>query len=283
MKHLLFILFTLILLTACSDDSPVTTPEPNKPPVIDRIVLPASVEANQTVTLQVLARDTDTDKLTIIWEASEGTVDKTVWTAPNRATQVVVSVHVSDRTNPTVTLTKNVTVIKPSQPVEPPPTEIQPPTPTPEPPTPQPQPTPEPPLPEPKPDPIKAFQPGIQPGVGIAAIRVGATLAEVEAIHGKSEFRGEGVFRYEALGISFAMTNNRVSTILLVADKLNLKTEGGLGIGSRRADVEREFGREERVSVIEGRLVFWHSAKGISFTYNQNDRVDRIIVFKPIR
>ena len=279
MKRHLFVLFALILLIACSEDSPVTKPEPNKPPVIDRIILPASVEANTPVTLQVIARDPDKDKLTIIWEASAGVVDKAVWTAPNAATQVVVSVHVSDKTNPTVTLTKNVTVIKTpelaqSQPM------VQPPTPETQP---TPEPPPPPPKPEPKPDPIADFQPGIQPGIGIAAIRIGDTLAEVEAIHGKSDFRGEGIFRYGHLGISFAMTNNRVSTILLFSGKLNLKTKGGNGIGSRRADVEGEFGREERVAVIEDRLVFWYSAKGISFAYDQNDRVDRIIVFKPIR
>ena len=116
MKRQLFTLLTFILLSACSDDSPVTQPEPNKPPVIDRIILPISVQANTPVTLQVIARDPDTDKLTIIWEASEGIVEKQVWTPPDRAAQVVVSVHVSDKTNPTVTLTKNVTVIKTPEP-----------------------------------------------------------------------------------------------------------------------------------------------------------------------
>ena len=92
----------------------VTEPEvsPNLPPVIDRLILPDRIEANTALKLQVITRDADKDKLSIVWEVSEGTVDDDVWTSPNRATEVVISVYVSDGENPAVSQTRNVTVMK---------------------------------------------------------------------------------------------------------------------------------------------------------------------------
>ena len=100
-RGFLFILFVLILI-GCEYKTDVIEPEvpPNQPPVIDQLILPDRIEANTPLKLQVITRDADKDKLSIVWEVSEGTVDADVWTSPNRATQVVISVHVSDRENP---------------------------------------------------------------------------------------------------------------------------------------------------------------------------------------
>ena len=119
-RGFLFILFVLILI-GCEDKTDVIEPEvpPNRPPVIDRLILPNRIEANTPLTLQVIARDADDDRLSIVWEVSEGTIEGDIWTPPNRATEVVISVHVSDGENPAVSQSKNVTVMKPVT-VEPP-------------------------------------------------------------------------------------------------------------------------------------------------------------------
>ena len=130
-RGFLFILFVLILI-GCENKTDVIEPEvpPNQPPVIDQLILPDRIEANTPLKLQVITRDADKDKLSIVWEVSEGTVEADVWTSPNRATQVVISVHVSDGENPAVSQSKNVTVVKPVtvEPVtvEPPPVVLEP-------------------------------------------------------------------------------------------------------------------------------------------------------------
>ena len=84
--------------------------------------------------------------------------------------------------------------------------------------------------------------------------------------------------------MGFSLENNRVNLIALLApDKLKLKTKGGNGIGSRKADIEREFGQAGKIIERDGENVFWYLVKGINFTYDRNNRVDVIVVFKPIR
>ena len=124
-RWFLFIVSVLVLIS-CDDKTGVEPePLPNEPPVIDRVILPNQVEANTPLKLQVIARDADKDYLTIVWEVSEGTIAGDVWTPPDRATQVVISVHVTDGTNPAAIQSKNVTVLK-QETAEPPPI-VQPP------------------------------------------------------------------------------------------------------------------------------------------------------------
>ena len=84
-RRFLLIIFILILI-GCEDKTAVVEPEPtpNQSPVIDRVILPNQIEANIPLKLQVITRDADKDKLTIIWGGSEGTIDNDVWTSPDR-------------------------------------------------------------------------------------------------------------------------------------------------------------------------------------------------------
>ena len=142
MKTTLYLIVFLILISACGDKTTVTQPEstPNQPPIIDRLILPNQIQANTPLKLQVIARDTDKDKLSIVWQASEGTIESDVWTPPDKATQVVISVHVTDKINATVTKSQTVTVIAPPPPLvvvqepkpEPPPAQEPEPSPEPE-------------------------------------------------------------------------------------------------------------------------------------------------------
>ena len=112
MFQFLFLVVIITFALGCSQEQPLTS-EPqidNAPPIIDRVILPAQVDVNTPVKLQVIVRDPDRDKLEIVWEASAGTVEGEMWTTPNRGMQVDISVHVTDKNNPTVTQSKQVTV-----------------------------------------------------------------------------------------------------------------------------------------------------------------------------
>ena len=212
--------------------------------MIDRIILPTSVEANTPVTLQVIARDPDKDKLTIIWEASAGVVDKAVWTAPNSATQVVISVHVSDQNSPTVTMTKTVNVIASTKPHEP---QDEPfvgePNPPQEPPVIQ---EPDPPAPVEGPRWIITNQ-GLTYDSGDGVVdtvqlgdRFDALLADAKfKFHGKG---GDGlaIFDHPNIGPFGARFDNNV---LFMINTLNgkYKTAEGIGVGSSEAEMLRAY------------------------------------------
>ena len=287
LRILVTLLTCSIILFGCEDDPQTIIepePQPNRSPLIDRLIVPKQVNANTPVQLQVIARDPDKDKLSIIWEVTEGSVKEDIWTPPNRAGEVTIVVHVTDGTNPTVSLSKTVNVIKEPEPTPEPITTLPPP---PDPiqlqepvVAPEPKPVPE---PEPEPDPVADFQPGIQPGVGIAGIKVGDTLQRVEELHGKAAINNN-IFSYEHLSIGGSLENNRVKILAILAPrKLKVKTEGGNTIGSPKASVEQEFGIAKRVEQRAGEIVFWYLPKGINFRYDQRDRVDAISVYKPIR
>ena len=81
------------------DDTEIT----NSRPIIDRVIVPESVQAGERVKLEVIAHDADGDKLTYSWEVSEGTVDAVgVWTVPSDATRATVLVRVGDGVNSAV-------------------------------------------------------------------------------------------------------------------------------------------------------------------------------------
>ena len=58
------------------------------------------------------------------------------------------------------------------------------------------------------------------------------------------------------------------------------KTAGGVGIGTTRKRVEREFGGAEKIE--EGGKVHWYWKKGIEFSYDADAKVTSISVFKPV-
>ena len=264
-------LIVLLCCLGCGNDTPVE-PEPtvNTAPKIDALILPQKVEAGSTVNLQVVARDAENDNLTIHWQVSEGHVDiaTSIWTAPKDTTTVEITVFVSDRSNEAVSAKKSVQVIRPQVPV------VTPVPSNPPPPNPPVVNTPvEPIVPEPE-------DIGIIPGREIAGIKLGDTLPQVEALHGKST-REDDSFIYLHLGLGGTLEGGRVM-FLLIFDRSPFKTAGGNGIGSRRADVEKEFGIAEKLSVADDRIIHWYFRKGISFGYGVNSIVETLSVFEPV-
>ena len=67
---------------------------------------------------------------------------------------------------------------------------------------------------------------------------------------------------------------------LFIREPNKAKTAEGNGIISTRKRVEAEFGAAEEIK--EGGKKHWYWKKGIHFDYNDDFRVTRIHIFKPI-
>lgn len=265
-RRLMLTLFLLALIGCAEDETPVVEPEPppNQPPVIDRLILPDKVEANAPLKLQVIARDADQDNLSIVWEVSEGTVDGDVWTAPDRATEVVISVHVSDHTNPTVTQTRNVLVNK-----EPPP----------------------PPLVQPEPPPGEVVGAGewnitgrvgiehVVPGQEPVKISIGDTVEEVNAIAQHVEWLREDsqILFHPRLGQFHCVYEDGKTIAITIANDL-YKTAEGIRVGSHVDDVVAEYGNPDDIN--PGEQVTFHAyfRRGYIFGVADTKRVVLIIV-----
>ena len=112
----MFIMMIAVLFVAGCGDDDDDTEMTNSQPIIDRVIVPESVKAGETVKLEVVAHDADGDKLTYNWEVSEGTVDAVgVWTVPSDATRATVLVRVGDGVNSAVTSSKiSVEIVAPA-------------------------------------------------------------------------------------------------------------------------------------------------------------------------
>ena len=272
-----FAIFVVILIGCGEDKTAVVKPEPipNKPPVIDRVILPNQVEANIPLKLQVITRDADKDKLAIVWAVSEGTVVDDVWTPPNRATQVVISVHVTDGKNPTVTQSKNVTVTKPKT-AEPLPQPLPPPQREPEPPV-QPEPPPSP----RKPEVVEAWtitaRVGIEhiaPGQEPLRVSIGDTFEQVNALAIRAEWKGNDtqiLFHPRFGEFACIYKNGKVSTI--ITDQARFKTPEGIGVGSHINDVKAKYGEPDRVAQGVQFTSYMYFGHGYMFSTRGNDRV----------
>ena len=77
-KNAMFSMFIVIIgalfVAGCGDDDD-DTEITNSQPIIDRVIVPESVKAGETVKLEVVAHDADGDELSYSWEVSAGTVD----------------------------------------------------------------------------------------------------------------------------------------------------------------------------------------------------------------
>ena len=275
LRRFLIAVFALVLI-GCDDKTAVVQPPPNQPPVIDLVILPNRVEVNTPLKLQVIARDADKDYLVIVWEVSEGTVDDDVWTPPDRATKVVISVHVSDRANPSVTQSKNVTVTKPPT-VDPPPV-VQQSQPEPELPSPPPQPEPEPP---PEPEVVEAWniigKVGIEyvaPGQETLKVSIGDTIEQANAIALRAEWRGDDgqlLFHPRFGEFHCLYKNGKVATI--TTDQARFRTPEGIGVGSHINTVKAKYGEPDLVDQgvqFTSHLYFGH---GYMFSTRGNDLV----------
>ena len=267
----LFTLFVLILI-GCEDKTDVTEPEvsPNLPPVIDRLILPDRIEANTALKLQVIARDADKDKLSIVWEVSEGTVDDDVWTSPNRTTEVEISVYVSDGENPAVSQSRNVTVMKPLT-VEPPIVPAQ-------------QRDPDTPLPDPEVAGVWNITPGVgiehvAPGQETIKVSIGDTIEQVTALAELSEWvADDGQIHFHPRLGDFHCIYEDGKTIAISVFHDGFKTKEGISVGSHVDDVIAEYGNPDRIGK-DGDITFYmYFAHGYMFTVLADKQVGAITV-----
>ena len=278
-RQFLFTLFVLILI-GCEDKTDVIEPEvsPNRPPVIDRLILPDRIDANTPLELQVITRDADKDKLSIVWEVSEGTVDADVWTSPNRAAEVVISVHVSDGENPTVSQSKNVTVVKPVT-VEPPPIVMPPPPIVVDPPR----------EPEPPPPDLEAAGVwNITPGVGIEhvapdqetiKVSIGDTIEQVTAVAEISEWIAEDsqVHFHPRLGEFHCVYEDGKTVLITIVDR-RFKTREGVSVGSHVDDLIEAYGDPDEISENENVTFHFYFARGYVFAVLVDQHVAAITI-----
>ena len=267
-------LFTLsvFILIGCEDKTDVIEPEvpPNRPPVIDRLILPDRIEANTPLKLQVITRDADKDKLSIVWEVSEGTIEDDLWTAPDRATEVVISVHVSDGENATVSQSKNVTVTKPVT-VEP--VTLEPPI------VPEQQRDPDPQPPDLEvPEGAEAWN--IIPGVGIEyvapgketiKVSLGNTVEQVTALAERSDWIEDNsqIHFHPRLGDFYCIYENGKTVAIGVFDAV-FKTKEGIGVGAHIDDVIAEYGNPEDIGEGEKFTFYMYFAHGYMFSVPVN-------------
>ena len=262
-RRFLFALFVLILV-GCEDKTDVIEPEvpPNQPPVIDRLILPDQIKANTPLELQVITHDADKDKLSIVWEASEGTIEGDIWTPPNRATDVVISIHVSDGTNLVVSQSKTVTVIKPV--------------------------TVEPPIaleeqrsPDPPPREAEALEAwNIIPGVGIEyvapgketiKVSIGDTIEQVTALAERSDWIEDNsqIHFHPRLGDFYCIYENG-KTVAIGVFHAVFKTREGIGVGAHVDDVIAEYGNPEEIGEGEKFTFYMYFAHGYMFSVPAN-------------
>ena len=247
---------------------------PNEPPIIDRLVAPNRIEANTQVKLQIIARDAENDYLRITWEASEGTIAGDVWTAPDRAAKVVISVHVSDGINPPVTESKNVTVLK-EETAEPPPI-VQPPV-VQEPSPPQPERE----LPPPEPEVVEAWKiigkVGIEhvaPGQETLKVSIGDTIEQVNAIALRAEWKGNDgqILFHPRFGEFHCLyKNGKVSAI--TTDQARFRTPEGIGVGSHINTVKAKYGKPDLVDQGVQFTSYLYFGHGYMFSTRGNDNV----------
>ena len=267
----LFTLFILVLI-GCEDKTDVIEPEPppNRSPVIDRLILPDRIEANTQLKLQVITRDADKDKLSIVWEVSEGTVDADLWTSPNRAAEVVISVHVSDGENPTVSQSKNVTVTQPLT-VEPPIVPEQ-------------QRDPDPPPPDPEGAGVWNIIPGVgiehaAPGQETIKVSIGDTIEQVNALaelSGAIEDDSQVHFHPRLGDFHCIYENGKTVAISIFHD--GFKTKEGISVGVHVDDLIAEYGNPDEIGEGENFTFYFYFDRGYMFSVLANKLVGVITV-----
>ena len=263
-RRFLFTLFILILI-GCEDKIDTIEPEtpPNQSPVIDRLILPDRIEANTQLKLQVITRDADKDKLSIVWEVSEGTVDDDLWTAPNRATEVVISVHVSDGENPTVSQSKDVTV---TQPVTVEPLTVEPPI------VPEQQRDPDPPPLDPEGAGVWNIIPGVgiehvAPGQETIKVSIGDTIEQVNALAELSgEIEGDSQVHFHPRLGDFHCIYEDGKTIAISIAHGGFKTKEGISVGAHVDDMIAEYGNPDEIQEGGDFTFYFYFARGYMFS-----------------
>ena len=265
-RRFLFAVFVLALI-GC-DNKTVVEPEPplNQPPVIRGVFVIGRALATYPVTLRVSATDPDNDELTIIWEASQGTVDDEVWIPPDRATEAVLTVHVSDGINAPVSESHNITVVK-------------------LPPIPQPLP----PQTHYEPPPVPDFEIwsiasgwGIEyvvPGKVSIKVSIGDTVEQVNALAERSEWleNDSQVLFHPKLG-EFLCFYEEGKIVSITVNDARYKTPRGISVGSHVDEVIAMHGQPDKITPNKELTVYMYIAERYLFGILLNKRVGSISI-----
>ena len=266
-RRFLFTVFILALI-GCDDETTVVEPEPppNQPPVIRGVFVIDRALATYPVTLRVSATDPDNDELTIIWEASQGTVDDEVWIPPDRATEAVISVHVSDGINPPVSESHNITVVKLPPIVQPPPPQSH---------------------YEPPPVPdleIWTIVPriGIEyvvPGKERITVSIGDTIEQVNALAERSEWleNDSQVLFHPKLG-EFLCFYEDGKIVSITINNARYSTPRGISVGSHVDEVIAMHGQPDKITPNKELTVYMYIAHRCLFGILPNKRVGSISI-----
>ncbi len=269
----ILVMIGALFVTGCGyNGNEYTDPPPNRPPIIDRVIVPDEVKAGEKVKLEVVAHDPEDDELCYSWEVrpAEGHENRTMnldrewdavsdgeWTVPAITWRLEVSVRVQvvDPWHTNVWSSPTIVKIIPLPPPPPPPLPPRPPPPPP--------------------------HELIVPGVKAAGISLGDTLNRVKAIYGEpADFHGvlHDTWYFWDVGLSVLLSGGPRGKIIMIAidPPSKARTVGGVGIGSPRRAVERDFGQANHIRVFS----YWYWEKGIKFEM-QSHKVNDIIIFEP--
>lgn len=263
LHYILVLLYTINILGCGSDD--IEDEPTNSSPKVDAFIIPKEFSPGEIIEFRILAFDEDGDPLKYEWSVDGGKLETTTgtkvkWTAPSDIESVTVTVYISDGINRSVKRVKkllNQSFI-PQKPLE---ITFDP--------------TPDPPL------------NSIVPGKGCAGIKLGDPYKKLVTVHGKPDNPPDriGYFSYneQNLGISGYLDGIDLVESLFLRHPNKAKTAGKNGIKSKLVNVEKELGKAQEVDKDDfGDTRHWYWRKGIELTYDEEDKVESIFVFKPI-
>lgn len=262
--YFIVVVFYTISFWGCGSDD--TEEEPtNSSPKVDAFIIPKEFSPGEIIEFRILAFDEDGDPLNYEWTVDAGKLESTTgtkvkWTAPSDIESVTVTVYVSDGINKSVKRVKkllNQSFI-PQKPLEVPF-----------------DPTPDPPL------------NSIVPGRGCAGIKLGDPYKKLVAVHGKPDdppdISGYFSYREQNIGLSGFLDGIELVESLFLRHPNKAKTAGKNGIKSKLENVEKELGKAQEIDKNDfGDTRHWYWRKGISLTYDVEDKVESIFVFPPI-
>ena len=253
-----------INIWGCGTDD--TEEEPtNRSPKVDALIIPKEFSPGEIIEFRILVFDEDGDSLTYEWSVDSGKLDTTTgtkvkWTAPSDIESVTVTVYVSDGINRSVKRVKKLLnkELIPQQPLE---VTFDP--------------TPDPPL------------NSIVPGRGCAGIKLGDPYKKLVAVYGKPDDppNRAGFFSYREQNIGLAGFLDGINLVksLILTHPNKAKTAGKNGIKSKLENVEKELGKAQGIDKNDfGDKRHWYWRKGIELTYDEENKVKSIYVFKPI-
>lgn len=127
-----------------------------------------------------------------------------------------------------------------------------------------------------------AAPPPILGGVGIGKVKLGTSLAEVEAALGKSSQvsaspndPGSKFYAYPKFGVT-VFVGSAGKVIGITVTSAQYRTPEGLGVGSTRPQVEKAYGK----GLARGSGNVNYASRGLAFSYN-GGKVTHVFVFKP--